>query len=65
MLKLVGNVEVRTSKNEENLDIGLNLIDINVNIKLQFLMVLPEFVRCDYAKSPHNLKKSIEYIEFS
>ena len=34
MLKLVGNVEVRTSKNEENLDIGLNLIDINVNIKL-------------------------------
>jgi hypothetical protein len=32
MLKLVGNVEVRTSKNEENLDIGLNLIDINVNI---------------------------------
>jgi hypothetical protein len=32
MLKLVGNVEVRTSKNEENLDIGLNLIDINVNL---------------------------------
>lgn len=31
MLKMVGKVEIRMAKDEGNIDIGLNLIDLNVN----------------------------------